>query len=88
VTHPEGTLFRNTDGRPWHPYTLNCRFGRLRLAHGRERIQQLGLLPPRIKRLNAIQRRDPEAKAARQEATTRRRNPPSQGAQDPAGHRA
>lgn len=47
---PEGPLFRNTDGRPWHPYALNCRFGRLRLAHGRMRIQQPGLLPPGIKR--------------------------------------
>ena len=49
--HPEGPLFRNTDGRPWHPYALNCRFGRLRLAHGRQRIRELGLTPPGIKRL-------------------------------------
>lgn len=73
VTHPEGPLFRNTGGRPWHPYALNCRFGRLRLAQGRQRIQQLGPLPPKIKRINGIQRRDPEAKAAHEEAVRRRR---------------
>jgi len=73
VSHPEGPLFRNTNGRPWHPYALNCRFGRLRLAHGRERIQQLGFLPPKIKRLNAVQRCDPEAKATHEEAVHSRR---------------
>ena len=71
--HPEGPLFRNTDGRPWHPYALNCRFGRLRLAHGLQRIQQLGLMPPRIKRLDAARRRDLEARAAHEEAILRRR---------------
>ena len=73
LRHPEGPLFRNTDGKPWHPYALNCRFCRLRLAHGRQRIQQLGLLPPKIKRLNAVQRRNPEAKAAHKEAVRCRR---------------
>ena len=73
VRHPEGPLFRNTGGRPWHPYALNCRFGRLRLSRGRQRIQQLGLLPPRIKRLSGVQRRDPEFRAAHEEAVRRRR---------------
>lgn len=71
--HPEGPLFRNTSGRPWHPYALNCRFGRLRLAHGRLRLRQLGLTPPKIKRLDAALRRDPRAKAAHDEAVLRRR---------------
>lgn len=71
--HPEGPLFRNTDGRPWHPYALNCRFGRLRLAHGRQRIEQLGLVPPRIKRLEAVRRRDLEARAEHERAVLRRR---------------
>jgi integrase len=71
--HPESPLFRNTDGRPWHPYALNCRFGRLRLAHGRQRARQLGLMPPKIKRLDAAQRRDPEARAAHEQAVLCRR---------------
>jgi integrase len=71
--HSEGPLFRNTDGRPWHPYALNCRFGRLRFSYGRQQIQQLGLLPPKIKRLNAAQRRDPESGAAHERLVRRRR---------------
>ena len=71
--NPQGPLFRNTDGRPWHPYALNCRFGRLRLAQGRQRIQQLGLMPPKIKRLGAESGREPEARAAHGEAVLRRR---------------
>ena len=27
---PEGPLFRNTHGRPWNPYSVNCRFERLK----------------------------------------------------------
>jgi integrase len=60
--HLDGPLFRNTDGRPWHPYALNCRFGRLRLAHGRERVTEIGLMPPSLKRLTAAQRLDPAIK--------------------------
>jgi integrase len=70
--HPEGPLFRNTNGRPWHPYALNCRFGRLRLAHGRQRIEKLGLLPPKIKRLDVAHRRNPKTRAAHEEAVRRR----------------
>jgi integrase len=66
--HPAGPLFRNTDGRPWHPYALNCRFARLRLAHGRMRIEQLGLVPPKSKRLDSTMRRDPEERPAYAEA--------------------
>jgi integrase len=52
---------------------MNCRFGRLRLAHGRQRIRELGLMPPKIKRLAAVRRRDPEARDAHEEAVVRRR---------------
>ena len=71
--YPEGPLFRNTDGSPWHPYALNCRFGRLRLAHGREQIERLGLVPPRTKRLAMAQRQDPEFRAAHDEIVRLRR---------------
>jgi integrase len=71
--HPEGPLFRNTDGRSWHPYALNCRFARLRPARGRMRIEQLGLTPPKLKRLVATKRRDSGARAAHEEAALRRR---------------
>jgi integrase len=48
---PRGPLFRNTDGRPWRPYALNCRFARLRRAWGREEVERLGLVPHKIRRL-------------------------------------
>jgi len=70
---PEGPLFRNTDGRPWHPYALNCRFARLRLAHGRQRLAELGLMPPKLRRLGAAQRRDPAAREAHERAVNERR---------------
>ena len=73
ASHPEGPSFRNTDGRSWHPYALNCRFGRLRLAHGRGRIEQLGLVPPIIKRLDVVRRRDPETRAAHEQEVLHRR---------------
>jgi integrase len=28
--HPKGKLFKNTDGRPWTPYSIGCRFYRLK----------------------------------------------------------
>ena len=28
--HPEGPIFRNTDGKPWTPYSIGCRFYRLK----------------------------------------------------------
>lgn len=32
--HPTGTLFRNTDGKPWTPYATNCRFQTVRRKTG------------------------------------------------------
>jgi len=29
LKHPEGPLFRNSEGRPWTRYSLHCRFSRL-----------------------------------------------------------
>jgi integrase len=72
--HPEGPLFRNTDGRPWHPYALNCRFGRLRLAHGRRRLQELGLMPPKLKRLRVAQRLNPDGRESHRRAVEERRS--------------
>lgn len=70
---PTGPLFRNTSGRPWHPFALNCRFGRLRLMHGRARLRELGLLPPAIKRLTASERADPTIRAEHDRALAERR---------------
>jgi integrase len=34
--HPEGPLFRNQDGNPWHRWAINCRFLRLKKKIGRK----------------------------------------------------
>jgi integrase len=56
--HPEGKLFRNSNGKPWHPYAVNCAFGRVQVALGKERLKQLGHFEAKLKRLTADQRRD------------------------------
>jgi integrase len=43
--HPAGPLFRNADGEPWTAWAVNCRFGRLQLARGREELQKEGFTP-------------------------------------------
>ena len=30
IKHPEGPIFRNREGNPWHAYAINCRFQRLK----------------------------------------------------------
>jgi integrase len=54
--HPTGPLFLNSDGLPWNAYSVNCRFQRLRVAIGRQRIAGTGVLPPKLKRLSAKER--------------------------------
>ena len=34
LKHPEGPLFRNTRGKPWTPYSVNCRFMALKSKLG------------------------------------------------------
>jgi integrase/recombinase XerC len=36
LKHRSGPLFRNTNGDAWHPYAINCRFGRLKKKLGVE----------------------------------------------------
>lgn len=55
LKYPEGPLFRNTKGRPWTTYAVNCRFNRLEKHIGRkialydfrhsftERLRQAGI---------------------------------------------
>ena len=43
LKHPEGPIFRNSKGRPWTPYSVNCRFERLQKSFGRERLKELGV---------------------------------------------
>jgi integrase len=36
LKHPTGPLFRNTDGLPWTPFSLNCRWGRIKKKLGKK----------------------------------------------------
>jgi integrase len=36
ASHPTGPLFRNSDGKPWHRYAINCAFIRLEKKIGRK----------------------------------------------------
>ena len=67
--HPNGPLFRNSDGAAWCCSSVKCRFQRLHAALGLKKLKELGLLPPKIKRLKKAEREDP----ARKEEHNRRR---------------
>ena len=73
AAHPYGPLFLNTDGLPWSPSALNCRFARLRLALGRKKVEELGLTPPKLKRLTKPQRSDAKVRTMHREAVSERR---------------
>lgn len=47
---PDGKLFRNTNGRPWTTFAVNCAFRRLQLRMGFEKLRGLGILPKRAKK--------------------------------------
>lgn len=70
---PEGPIFRNTDGLPWTPFALNCRFGRLQIALGLKKLSELQLEPPKLKRLTQAGRFDPAVKRSHDLAVLGRR---------------
>jgi integrase len=73
LAHPTGPLLRNTDGLAWSPSALNCRFARLRLALGRAKLEEAGLMPPKLKRLTQAQRADAATRIAHDQAVSDRR---------------
>lgn len=42
---PFGPLFRNTDGKPWTRFAVNCAFCRLQIVTGKQRMKELGVEP-------------------------------------------
>jgi integrase len=73
VKHPQGPLFRNSDGRPWCVSSAKCRFQRLRDELGRRRLREFGLLPPKLKRLTFPERQDPRRREEHRQAVLARR---------------
>ena len=41
--HPDGTLFRNTSGKPWTPDSVNCAFQAIRHRMGKDEMKKRGL---------------------------------------------
>lgn len=56
--NPVGALLRNADGMAWNAGSVNCLFQRVRRELGRRRLRLAGLMPVRIKRLTARERKD------------------------------
>ena len=42
LKHPNGQLFRNSHGRPWNPYSVNCAFSRARVRWGKAEMESRG----------------------------------------------
>lgn len=42
LTHPEGALFRNVDGKPWTTEAVNCAFKAIRQRIGKDEIKRRG----------------------------------------------
>ena len=69
LKHPEGQLFRNTDGLPWTTEAVNCGFTRLQIKMGTKQLVGLGLMPKRAKKGTATpQKRKAFLKLAKQHA--------------------
>jgi integrase len=43
LKNPTGPLFRNSNGRPWHPFSVNCGFTRARIRWGKAEMVSRGL---------------------------------------------
>jgi integrase len=48
--YPTGPIFRNSDGRPWTRYAINCAFIRLQIAFGRQEMKREGVTVPKLPR--------------------------------------
>jgi len=42
LAHPEGPLFRNTNGKPWNPEATNCAFDAVQVRMGKAEMQRHG----------------------------------------------
>jgi integrase len=58
LKRPNGPLLLNTEGKPWCVSSVKCRFQRICRELGRRRLKQLALLPPKVPRLSAAQRKN------------------------------
>ena len=63
IERPQGALLLNAVGRPWCVSSVKCRLQILCRRRGRRRLRELGILPPKIPRLSAEQRKQQVVRA-------------------------
>jgi integrase len=73
AANPNGPMLRNEDGKPWTGSAVNCLFQRVRRNLGRRRLQSLALVPAKIPRLKATERKDKVRRAQHEAAVLARR---------------
>ncbi len=65
--HPTGQLFRNSNGKPWTTFAVNCGFRFIRIRIGKDRMRQQGLavsdadvakLIPKLKPMHTVKGRE------------------------------
>src|SRR5947209_1572490 len=49
---PDGPLFRNSEGKPWTTYAVNCAFVRLQIRLGLQKMKDLGSAVPSLPKLD------------------------------------
>lgn len=64
---PTGPIFRNSDGKPWTRYAINCAFIRLQIAFGREEMKREGIAVPKLPRFKKSKVSGSELSARREE---------------------
>jgi integrase len=50
--HPQGPLFRNSNGKPWNRWSINCAFTRVRIALGRKAMKEKAVRVERLPRFS------------------------------------
>jgi integrase len=73
ATHPMDALLRNTEGAAWSGAAVNCLFQRVRRELGQRRMKAAGVMPPKIKRLTAPERKDKEKRQEHERRVLERR---------------
>jgi integrase len=71
--NPVGPLFRNSEGNPWCVSSVKCRFQHFRDQVGRRKLIALGLMPPKLKMLTAVERQEPGKREGHHRAVMERR---------------
>jgi integrase len=61
--NPKGPIFRNSDGLPWHRWSINCAFIRVQIAFGRQIMKEKGIAVPKLPRFRKF-RIEPAKRAA------------------------